>query len=242
MYDYNTFAYKYLQFLPPNSLFSLARSIHQLAEVLVRSPHYARAVRMLRIIGWNATNIPDGCQCDFGMLYRALDKGVMTILKNAPHISTLTLDFIPTRAIHVFPQTLATLTLVRTVRNLRLAMFLVPMCMAENDSLQERTPDQAPPAYECVNLVVGRGARLPVIMQDPRKLRRFRFTVLGIWNQGDKNWDMTVQRVAEAATELEILVLENMEHFEANTLGQILQSGFVRVSEAVSPFWWLITA
>jgi hypothetical protein len=239
MYDFNTFAYRYLQFLPPNSLFSLACSIHKLAEVLARSPHYARAVRMLCIIGWTGINIPDGY--DLRMVYRALDKGVMTILMNAPHISTLTLDFSLTRAIHLFSQTLATLTRVRTVRNLCLAMFVVPMCMAENDTLQERTPDQAPPAYEQVSLAVCRGARLPAIMQDPRKLRRFAFAVLGIGNQGDKNWDMTVQRVAEVATELELLVLENRENFEANTLGQIFQSGFVRVFEAVSPFWWLIT-
>ena len=175
------------------------------------------------------------------MVYKFLDEGVTTILKNAPQIYSLTLDLNLTKAIHRFSQTIATLTRVRTVRNLRLAMFLVPVCMAENNSLQEPTPDQAPPAYEQVSLRVCSGERLPVIMQDPRNLRWFGFAILGIWNRGGKNWDMTLQRVAEAATELETLVLENGEHFDANTLGQILQSGFVRVPEAVSPLWWLIT-
>lgn len=226
MYGFNTFAYTHLQFLPPNSLFSLARSVHRLAEVLARSPHYAQAVRTLRIVGWNAINVPDGY--DFGTVYRALDEGVTTILKNAPLIYSLNLDLSLTKAIHRFSQTLVTLTRVRTVRDLRLVMFSVPMCMAENDSLQGRTPDQAPPAYERVSLRVCSGARLPVIMQDPRKLRWFGFTILGTWNRGDKKWDMTLQRVAEAATELETLVLENREHFDANTLGQTLQSGFER--------------
>jgi len=243
LYDFNKFAYVHLQFLPPNSLFSLARSVHRLAEVLACSPHYAQAVRTLRIVGWNAINVPDGY--DFGMVYKALDEGIMTILKNAPQIYSLTLDLNLTKAIHYFTHTFATLTRVRTIRNLRLATFLVPMCKAENDSLQEleRTPDsdQAPPAYEQVSLRVCSGARLPVIMQDPRKLRWFGFTVLGTWHLGDRNWDMTLQRVAETATELETLVLENGEHFDANPLGQILQSGFVRASEAVSLSGWLIT-
>jgi len=239
MYDFNTFAYRHLQFLPPNSLFSVARSVHRLAEVLACSPRYAQAVRTLRIVGWNTMNVPDGY--DSGTVYKAVDEGVTTILKNTPYIYSLTLDLNLTNAIHRFSQTLATLTQVRTVRNLRLAMFSVPMCMAENDSLQERTPDQAPPAYERVSLRVCGGERLPVIMQDPRNLRWFGFTILGTWTQGDKNWDMTLQRVADAAAELETLVLENGEQFDANTLGNILQSGLVRVSEAVSPFWRLIT-
>ncbi|KAF8494404.1 hypothetical protein F5888DRAFT_1805581 [Russula emetica] len=227
MYGFNTFAYTHLRFLPPNSLFSLARSVHRLAEVLACSPHYAQAVRTLCIVGWNAINVPDGY--DFGMVYKALDEGVTTILKNAPHIYSLILDLNLTKAIHCFSQTLATLTRVRTVRNLRLAMFSLPMCTAENGSLQERTPDQAPPAYERVSLRVCGGARLPVIMQNPRNLRWFGFAVLDkAWNRGDTNWAMTLQHVAEAATELETLVLENGEHFDANTLGQILQSGFER--------------
>jgi hypothetical protein len=227
MYGFNTFAYTHLQFIPPNSLFSVARSVHRLAEVLACSPHYAQAVRTFRIVGWNAINVPDGY--DFRMVYESLDEGVTTILKNAPHIYSLTLDPNLTNAAHCFSRTLATLTQVRTVRNLRLAVFLVPMCSAENDSLQEHTPDEAPPAYERVSLKVWSGERLPVIMQDPRKLRWFAFTILGNRNRGDRNWDMTLQRVTEAATELETLVLESGEHFDANSLGQMLQSGFVRV-------------
>lgn len=61
-----------------------------------------------------------------------------------------------------------------------------------------------------------------------RKLRWFAFTILGNRNRGDRNWDMTLQRVTEAATELETLVLESGEHFDANSLGQMLQSGFER--------------
>ena len=233
MYDLNMFSYTHLQFLPPNSLFFLARSVHRLAEVLACSPHYALAVRTLRIVGWNVTNVREGY--DIGMVYKALDEGVSIILQNAPQIHSLTLDFSLTKTIHRFSQTSATLARVRTIRNLRLAMFLVPM--AENDSLQERTPDQAPPAYERVSLRVGSGARMPAIMQDPRNLRWFKFMVVGTWSPGDKGWDMTLQRVAEAATELETLVLGAEQDFEANTLGQLLQSGFVRVSEVVSPLW-----
>jgi hypothetical protein len=45
---------------------------------------------------------------------------------------------------------------------------------------------------------------------------------------------LTLQRATEAATELETLVLENGEDFDANALGQMLQSGFVRVvSESI---------
>lgn len=227
MYGFNTFAYTHLQFLPPNSLFSIARSVHRLAEVLACSPHYAQAVRTFCIVGWNAINVPDGY--DSMMVYESLDKGVTTILKNAPHIYSLTLDLSLTNAVHCFSQTLATLTRVRTLRNLRLAVFLVPMCSAENDSLHGHTPDSAPPAYERVSLRVCSGERLPVIMQDPRKLRWFAFTILDTRNRGDRNWDMTLQRVTEAATELETLVLESGEHFDASTLGQMLRSGFVRV-------------
>ena len=231
MYGFNTFAYTHLQFLPPNSLFSLARSVHRLAEVLACSPHYRQAVRTLRISGWNVINLPDGY--DIRVVYNALDEGVTTILNNAPHINSLTLDLILSRGVHRFSRTFATLTRLRTVRNLRLTMFYVPICMAENESLQEleRIPDdQAPPAYERVSLRVHSGVGLPVIMQDPRKLRWFGFGVLEKhWNRGDNNWELTLRRVAEAATEIETLILENMEHIHANTLGQILQSGFVGV-------------
>jgi len=235
MYSLNTFAYAHVQFLPPNSLFSLACSVHRLAKVLECSPHYAQAVRTLRIVGWNAINVPDGY--DFGMVYNALDESVTTILENAPHIYSLTLDLSLTKTVHSFSQTFATLTRVRTVRNLCLATFSLPMCLAENDSLQDRTTDQAAPAYKRVSLKVCGGERLPVIMQDPRNLRWFGFTVLDkAWNQGDKNWALTLQRVAGAATELETFVLENGEHFDPNTLGQMFQSGFVCVFEAVSSF------
>ncbi|KAI0268404.1 hypothetical protein BGY98DRAFT_353316 [Russula aff. rugulosa BPL654] len=217
MYGFNTFAYTHLQFLPPNSLFSLARSVHRLAEVLACSPHYRQAVRTLRISGWNVINLPDGY--NIGVVYNALDEGVTTILNNAPHINSLTLDLILTRGVHRFSRTFATLTRLRTVRNLRLTMFHVPMCTAENESLQEleRIPDdQAPPAYERVSLRVHSGVGLPVIMQDPRKLRWFWFGVLEKgWNRGDNNWELTLRRVAEAATEIETLILENVFVSEA---------------------------
>jgi len=236
MYGFNTFAYTHLQFLPPNCLFTLARSVHRLAEVLARSPHYAQAVRTMRIIGWNAINVPDGY--DQGMVYKALDGGVMTILANAPHIHSLTLDLSLTEAIHCFPQTSATLTRVRTIRNLRLATFFsVPMRMAENDPLLERTPGEAPPAYERVSLRVSSGAQLPVTMQDLRNLRWFGFTVLDeAWNPADTNWAMTLHSVTEGATELKSLVLEKGGHFDTVALGQMLQAGFVRVPETVPPF------
>lgn len=234
MYDLNTFAYTHLQFLPPNSLFSLARSVHRLTEVLACSPRYAQAVRTLCIVGWNPTNVPEGY--DLGLVHKALDEGVSIILKSAPQIHSLTLDFNLTEAIHCFPHTSAALARVRTIRNLRLATFLVPMCIAENNSLQGHTPDQAPPAYERVSVRVGGDARLSAILQDPRNLRWFGFVVVGTWSRGDKGWDMTLQHVAEAATELETLVLGTARLFDANTLGQLLQSGFVRVSEVVSPF------
>lgn len=234
MYGFNTSAYTHLQFLPPNSLFSLARSVHLLAEVLVRSPHYRQAVRTLRIVGWNALSVPG--DYDFGVVYNALNEGVATILENAPQIYSLTLDLNLTKTIHTFSRTFAVLSRVRTVRNLRLAMFLVPMCTGEDDSLREleRIPaDQAPPAYERVSLRVGSGTRLPVIMQDPRNLRWFGFAALDQgWNRlgrDDNSWALTLQRVAEAATQLETLVLNNGVHFDANALGQMLQSGFVRI-------------
>jgi hypothetical protein len=73
-------------------------------------------------------------------------------------------------------------------------------------------------------------------MHDPRNLRWFGFSVLDkAWKPGDTNWAMTLRRVAEAATELETLVL-NGKHFDADALGQILQLGFVRVSVTVPSF------
>ena len=236
MYSFNTFAYTHLQFLPPNSLFSLACTVNRLAEVLACTPHYAQAVRTLRIVGWCTVNIPDGYNRE--KVYNALDGGVNSILKNAPHIHSLTLDFNLSREIHFFPQTFAALAQVRTVRHLRLTPFLVPMCKPEDDNnWQERTPEQAPRAYERISVRMCGGPHLPVIIQDPRNLRWLGFTLLEkIGSRGDQNWALTIQRVAEAATELETLVLENWERFDSNTLGPMLQSSFVRVaSEVVYP-------
>lgn len=239
MYGFNTLTYRHLQFLPPNSLFSIARSVHRLAEVLACSPHYAQAVRTLRIVGWNATDIPEGCSHE--MVYKCLDEGVTAILENATHIHWLTLDFELTKAIHYFPKTFATLTRVRTIRTLRLATFLALTHMAENNPMPEYNPGEAPPAYEQVSLRVCNGGWLPVMMRDPRNLRWFGFTVL-VEPQipGDTNWALTLQRITEAATELETLVLENGEGFDAVALGLMLRSGFVRVSAAVPPFWRLM--
>ena len=231
MYDLNTFAYTHLLFLPPNSLFSLARSIHRLSEVLARSPRYADAVRTLRIVGWNTIDIPDGV--DHHIVYKSLDEGVSSILENAPRIILLTLDFDLTRVIHPFPTTFATLTRVRTMRNLRLATFLTPTYY--NPLL----PVDTPPAYERVSLRVCSGGWLPMVMQDARNLRWFGLTTL---NEGrsseDTNWAVTLHRIAEAATELETLVLESGEHFYADSLGQMLQTGFVRLFLAIPPASW----
>ena len=238
MYDFNTFAYTHLLFLPPNSLFSLARSIQRLSEVLARSPRYAEAVRTLRIVGWSAIDIPGSL--DPHIVYRSLDEGVSSILEKAPHIFLLTLDLDLTRAVHQFPQTFAALTRVRTMRHLRLATFLTP---TYHNPLLERIPIETPPAYERVSLRVCSGGWLPIVMQDPRKLRWFGLTMLNeARSPGDTNWAVTLHRVAEAATELETLVLENGEHFDADSLGQMLQFGFVRVFLAIpSAFRWLMT-
>jgi hypothetical protein len=234
MYTFNTFAYTHLQFLPPNNLFSLARSVCWLSEVLARSPRYAEAVRTIRIVGWNTVDIPEG----FGHeeVYNALDEGVTALLGNAPHVYSFTLDLNPTRAINYFPKTFAKLIWVRTIHDLRLATFLAPTYTAESNPLLERIPNEAPPAYERVCLSVCSGEWLPVVMHDPRNLRWFGFSVLDkAWKPGDTNWAMTLRRVAEAATELETLVL-NGKHFDADALGQMLQFGFVRVSVTVPSF------
>jgi hypothetical protein len=52
------------------------------------------------------------------------------------------------------------------------------------------------------------------------------------WEPGDTNWAIALHRVAEAATELETLVLNNGKHFDADALGQMLQSAFVRLPAA----------
>jgi len=235
MYDFNAFAYTHLQFLPPNSLFSLARSVCQLADVLACSPQYAEAVRTIRIVGWNTVDIPEGC--DHEAVYKALDEGVTTLLKHASHVYSLALDLNPTKAINYFPKTFTKLIRVRTIRNLRLATFLVPTYTAETSPLRERVPNEAPPAYERVCLDVGSGEWLPLVMHDPRNLRWFGFSVLDkAWKPGDTNWAMTLRRMAETAAELETLVLNNGRHFDADVLGQILQFGFVRASVEIPPF------
>jgi hypothetical protein len=61
-----------------------------LTEVLACSPLFREAVRTVRIVGWNATDVPDGCNHD--IVFKSLDGGIMTILENAPHIYFLTLD------------------------------------------------------------------------------------------------------------------------------------------------------
>jgi hypothetical protein len=229
MYGFNTFAYTHLQFLPPISLYSLARSVYQLAEELARSPSYAEAVRTIRIVGWNTVEIPESC--DHETVYKALDEGVTGLLKHAPHVYSLTLDLNPSRAVNYFPKTFAALIRVRTIRDLRLATFLVPTHTVESGSLLEGVPDEAPPAYERVSLDVGSGEWLPLVMRDPRNLRWFGFSVLEkAWKPGDTNWAITLRRIAERATKLETLVLNSGRHFDADVLGQILQFGFVRAS------------
>jgi hypothetical protein len=186
-------------------------------------------------VGWNTADIPEG----FGQeeVYKALDEGVTALLGNAPHIYSFTLDLNPTRAINYFPKTFAKLVLVRTIHDLRLATFLAPTYTAESNPLLERILNEAPPAYERMCLSVCSGEWLPVMMHDPRNLRWFGFSVLDkAWKPGDTNWAMTLHRVAEAATELETLVLNNGKHFDADALGQMLQFGFVRVSATVPSF------
>jgi hypothetical protein len=232
MYDFNTFAYTHLQFLPPNSLFSLARSIHRLGEVLACSPRYAEAVRTVRIVGWNTIDIPDGI--DHQLVYKSLDEGVKTVLENAPQIHGLTLDLDLTKMAHRFLKTFAALTRARTIRNLRLTTFFAP---TYHNPLLEGIPVETPPAYERVSLRVCSGGWLPIVMQDPRNLRWFGFTVMDeAWNPGDTNWAMTLRRVTEAATELETLVLESVGPFDADDLGQMLRFGCVCVSPAVPRF------
>ena len=234
MYNFNTFAYTHLQFLPPNNLFSLARSVCQLGQVLACSPHYAEAMRTIRIVGYNTLNIPEGC--DSGAVYRALDGGVVALLGHGRHVYSLTLDFNPARAIHCFPQTFTTLLRMRTIRDLRLGPFLPPSYRPESILPQEIVPGEEPPAYERVCLSVCSGGWLPIIMRDPRKLRWFGFSMWDkVWQPGDANWAMTLRRVAEAATELETLVLNGGKHFDADVLGQMLQIGFVSGFIAVPP-------
>ena len=254
MYIFNTSAYTHLQFLPPNSLFSLSRSMYRLSEVLARSRHYAEAVRTVSIVGWNTLDIPESCT--YEEVYRTLDDGIAALLEKSPHVFSFTLDLDQSKAINDFPKTFTTLTLVRTIRDLRLATFLVPSYTAENNPLLASVPDETPPAYQRVCLSVCSGEWLPILMHDPRNLRWFAFHVLDTdkapqpgdgdengCTDWDTNWVMTLRRVAEAATELETLVLHSGRHFDAKALGQMLRFGFVRASiVAVLSFHRLIMA
>jgi hypothetical protein len=242
MYSFNTLAYTHLQFLPPNSLFALAQSIYQLATVLACSPHYAAAVRTACIVGWNTTGIPEGCGHE--AVHNALDTGMRVLLENAPHLYSFTLDLNRTGAVHYFPQTFTRLTRVRTIRDLRLATFLVPTYIPMgNDPPLEHLLGEVAPALERVWLSVCSGGWLPLVMRDPRHLRWFGLTVLDkTWRPADADFAATLHRVAEAATELETLVLNKGRHFDAAALGQILQFGFVRLSISASPLRWLMMA
>jgi len=234
MYHFNTFAYTHLQFLPPNSLLSLARALSLLAEVLACSPRYAQAVRTLRIVGCTTTDVPESCNHE--TVYRALDERIMVLLENAPQLYSLTLDLNITRAIHYFPRTLTALARVRTIRDLRLATFLAAGSLVESNQLLESVPEEKPPEYRRMYLSLCTGGWLPVVMRDPRNLRWFGLSVLDkAWTPEDRNWAMTLHRIAAAATELETLVLYNGSRFDANALGQIFQFGLVRVPVAVSP-------
>jgi hypothetical protein len=242
MYSFNTLAYTHLQFLPPNSLFALSRSIYYLATMLACSPHYAAAVRTACIVGWNTTDIPDG-RCHEAV-HNALDLGIGILLENVPHIYSFTLDLNRTGAVHYFPQTFTRLTRVRTIRDLRLATFLVPTYIAtDNGPPLEHLMGEVAPAHERVWLSVCSGGWLPLVTRDPRHLRWFGLSVLDkTWKSGDADFAATLHRVAEAATELETIVLNKGRHFDAAALGQILQFGFVRLSISVSPLRRLMMA
>jgi hypothetical protein len=228
MYKLNTFSYTHLQFLPPNSLFSLAHSVCQLGAVLACSPRYAEAVRSIRIVGWTTSDVPEGL--DREAVYDALDKGIASLLEHARHIYSLTLDLNLTKTFNYFPKTLTALVHVRTIRDLCLTPFYPPTYTAESSS-PALNVGEYPPAYEQVFLNVCSSGWLPIMMRDPRKLRWFALSMADKDRQtGDANWALTLQRVAEAATELETLVLSGGQHFDADILGQTLRIGFVRGS------------
>ncbi|KAI0299033.1 hypothetical protein B0F90DRAFT_1668851 [Multifurca ochricompacta] len=233
MYKFNTFAYTHLQFTPPNTLFSLARSISLLGEVLACSPHYVEAVRTIRIVGWNTMNIPEGW--DHDVVYNALDEGIMCLLEYGRHVYSLTLDLSLTKSINYLPKTFTALTRVRTIRDVRLATFLPPTYAPESNPPLSSDPDEEPPAYERVSLSVCSGGWLPIMMRDPRKLRWFGFSIWDKgWHSGDVTWAMTLGRIAEVAAELETLVLSGGKHFDPNILGEVLQFGF-------TPFLWVLS-
>ncbi|KAI9461962.1 hypothetical protein BJY52DRAFT_168422 [Lactarius psammicola] len=227
MYRFNTFAYTHLQLLPPNSLFSLAHTVCQLGAVLASSPHYAAAVRTIRIVGWTTLDVPEGW--DREAVYKALDKGIVGLLEYGRHVYSLTLDLNMTMTLNYFPKTLSALAQVRTIRDLRLTPFFTPTYAAESNPSLDGLLGGEPPAYEQVSLNVYSGGWLPIMMRDPRKLRWFGLSIADKdWQPGDANWALTLRRVAEAATELETLVLSGGQHFDAGILGQTLRIGFSR--------------
>ena len=240
MYRFNTFAYTHIQFLPPNSLFSLACSVCHLGAVLAHSPHYADAVRTIRIVGWTTPDVPEGL--DREAVYKALDKGIVCLLEYGRRVYSLTLDLNLTNTLNYFPKTLSALAQNRTIRNLCLTPFYPPTYAAESSPPLDGVPGEEPPAYEHVSLSVCSGGWLPIMMRDPRKLRWFGLFIADIdWHPGDANWAMTLRRVAEAATELETLVLSGGQHFDADILGQTLRIGFVRGVCCKPSIWWLMT-
>ena len=229
MYKLNTFAYTHLQFLPPNSLYSLARSVCQLGALLPCSPHYAEAVRTIRIVGWTTSDVPEGR--DREAFYNALDDGIASLLEHGRGIYSLTLDLNLTKTFNYFPKTLTTLAHVRNIRNLSLTPFYPPTYAAQSSTPLPLDGSESPPAYERVFLNVCSSGWLPIMMRDPRKLRWFALSMADKdWQPGDANWVMTLRRVAEAATKLETLVLSGGQHFNADILGQTLRIGFVRGS------------
>ena len=228
MYQLNTLAYTHLEFLPTNSLFSLAQTIYQLGTVLACSPHYAGAVRTIRIVGWTSPDVPAGW--DGAVVHDALDKGIVCLLEHAAHVCSLTIDLNLTKTINCLPKTFSALaTHARTsIRQLSLTQFAPPTYTAA-----ESSPPllDDPPAYEQVSLNVCSGAWLPIMMRDPRKLRWFALSMADSkdWQPGDTIWAMTLHRIAESATELETLVLSGgAQNFDADILGQTLRIGFVR--------------
>lgn len=223
MYKFNTFAYTHLQFLPPNTLFSLTHSICQLTKVLACSPHYADAMRTMRIVGYSPSDVPDGC--DHEVFYKTLDQGIMALLEHGQHIYSLTLDLNLTGAINYFPKTFTKLLQMRTIRYLHLATFMPPSYSPENIPPLEI---QEPPAYERLCLSVCSGSWVPMAVRNPRKLRWFALSMFDKdWEAGNEVWARTLHQVAEAATELETLVLNGRNYLFADVLGQMLQSGFV---------------
>ena len=173
--------------------------------------------------------MPEGC--DREVFYNALDKGIASLLEHGRGVYSLTLDLNLTKTFNYFPKTLTVLTHVRTIRSLSLTPFYPPTYATEISPPLPLDGSEDPPAYERVFLNVCSSGWLPIMMRDPRQLRWFALTMADKgWQPGDANWAMTLRRVAEAATNLETLVLSGGQHFDADILGQTLRIGFVRGS------------